>query len=75
MLSMCFFQASEFKYGYKLYAYIKNECIIKELEKKFEGQFEYLGENAEKYKTFSIPIEKEVRIIDRDSKESAVTIS
>ena len=34
--------------------------IIKELAKEVEGQFECLGENAEKYKTFSVPIEKEV---------------
>ena len=32
--------------------------IIKELANEFEGQFECLGENIEKYKTFSIPIEK-----------------
>ena len=32
--------------------------IIKELAEEFEGQFECLGENAEKYITFSVPIEK-----------------
>ena len=32
--------------------------IMKELAKEFEGQFECLGENTDKYKTFSIPIEK-----------------
>ena len=32
--------------------------IIKELVNKFEGQFKYLGENTEKYKTFSVQIEK-----------------
>ena len=36
--------------------------IIKELAKLFEGQFECLGENTEKYKTFSVPIEKDVTI-------------
>ena len=30
--------------------------IIKELANKCEGQFEGLGENKKKYKTFSIPI-------------------
>ena len=30
--------------------------IIKELAKEFEGQFECLGENTEKYITFSVPI-------------------
>ena len=37
--------------------------------------FECLGENTEKYKTFSIPTEKEVMIIDKDGSESAVTTS
>ena len=31
--------------------------IIKELAKEFKGQFECLGENTEKYITFSVPIE------------------
>ena len=30
--------------------------IIKELAEQFEGQFECLGENAEKYRTFSVPV-------------------
>ena len=34
--------------------------IINELAKEFEGQLECLGEKAEKYKTFSVPIEKEI---------------
>ena len=33
--------------------------IIKKLAKEFEGQFECLGENTEKYITFSVPIKKE----------------
>ena len=33
--------------------------IIKELVKEFEGQFECLGENTEKYITFSVPIKKQ----------------
>ena len=32
--------------------------IIKELAEEFEGHFECLGENIEKYFTFSIPIKK-----------------
>ena len=36
-----------------------------ELANTFVGQFEYLGENTKKYKTFSIPIEKEVPNIDK----------
>ena len=35
--------------------------IIKELANAFEGKFECLGENTEKYKTFSGPIEKAVK--------------
>ena len=33
--------------------------IIKELAQEFKGKFECLGENTEKYITFSVPIEKE----------------
>ena len=40
--------------------------IIKELTNEFEGKFEFLGEYTEKYKTFSVPIEKEVIKIDKD---------
>ena len=39
--------------------------IIKELANEFEGQLERLGENTEKYKTFSVSIEKEVTKIDK----------
>ena len=49
--------------------------IIKELANEFEGQFQCLGENTEKYKTFSVPIEKEVTKRDKDDNESVVTIS
>ena len=34
--------------------------IIEELVKRFEGQFEYLGENTKKYISFSVPIKKEL---------------
>ena len=40
--------------------------IINELGNDFDGKFECLGENREKYKTFSVPIEKEVTNIDND---------
>ena len=33
--------------------------IIKQLAKEFKCQFECLGENTEKYITFSVPIKKE----------------
>ena len=32
--------------------------IIKELVTEFDGNFEYLGENTEKYITFSVPVKK-----------------
>ena len=35
--------------------------IIRELVKEFEGNFECLGENTEKYITFSVPIKKKNR--------------
>ena len=34
--------------------------IIKEVVKEFEGNFECLGENTEKYITFSVPIKKKI---------------
>ena len=40
--------------------------IIRELVKEFEGNFECLGENTEKYITFSLPIKK--RIENKDMK-------
>ena len=39
--------------------------IIKELPEEFEGKFNCLGKNTEKYITFPIPIEKEVKRIDK----------
>ena len=36
--------------------------IIKELVKEFEGNFECLRENTEKYITFSVPIKKGLKI-------------
>ena len=47
---------------------------IKELVYESEGQFECLGENAEKYKTFYVPVEKEATKIDKDENEIVVTI-
>ena len=37
--------------------------IIKEVPKEFDGQFECLGENTEKYITFSVPIKKSLIMI------------
>ena len=49
--------------------------IIKELANEFEGKFECLGKNTEKYKTFSVTIEKEITVIDKDGNESVTTTS
>ena len=49
--------------------------IIKGLAKEFEGLFECLGENTEKYKTFYVLIGKEVTNVDKDGNESVATIS
>ena len=40
--------------------------IIKELAKEFNGQFECLGENTEKYINFSVPINKKATEIDKE---------
>ena len=49
--------------------------IIKELAEKFEEQFTCLGENTEKYITFTVPIEKEVTRIDKKGEEITKNIS
>ena len=49
--------------------------IIKEPEKKFEGEFNYLRENTEKYKTFSVLITKEVKRIAKNGEKITKTIS
>ena len=36
------------------------DFIIKELVKEFEGNFDCLGENTEKYITFSVPLKKKI---------------
>ena len=49
--------------------------IIKELAEEFEREFECLGENTEKYITFSVPIKKEITKIDKDSNDKIMKIS
>ena len=49
--------------------------IIKQLAKEFQIEFNYLGENTEKYKTFSVPITKEVKRIDKNGEKITKTIS
>ena len=48
---------------------------LQELTNEFKGQFECLGENIKKHKTFSVPIEKEVRKIYKgDNEITKITI-
>ena len=49
--------------------------IIKDLAEEFEGEFECLGENAEKYITFSVPIKKEITKKDKNGNGKIVKIS
>ena len=44
--------------------------IIKELAEEFRKQFACLGENTEKYITFTVPREKEVTRIDKNGEET-----
>ena len=57
-------------------------CICKEKfenkylkHKKFKKQFICLGENTEKYITFTVPVEKKVTRIDKNGKEIIKNIS
>ena len=49
--------------------------IIKELAEKFEGEFECLGENTEKYITFSVRFKKEITKKDKYGNDKATKIS
>ena len=48
--------------------------IIKELVKEFGGEFGCLGENTEKYITFSISINKKITKKDMDDNDKIVNI-
>ena len=49
--------------------------IIKKIINEFEGQFECIGENKEKYKKFSVLTKKEIIKNDTASNETVETIS
>ena len=49
--------------------------IIKELAEEFEGEFECLGQNTEKYITFSLPIKKEITKKDKKGNDKITKIS
>ena len=46
----------------------------KELAEKLKKQFNCLGENTEKYITFTVPIEKEVTRVDKNGEEMTKNI-
>ena len=43
--------------------------LIKELINKFEGEFNSLAKNTEKDNTFSVPIDKGIRKIDKNGEK------
>ena len=49
--------------------------VIKELANEFEEQFKCLAEKKEKYKAFSVIINKQITKIDKDGNENIETIS
>ena len=49
--------------------------IIKELAEESKKQFTSLGENTEKYLTFTVPIEQEVKRFDKSWEEITKNIS
>ena len=49
--------------------------IIKELTEEFEGEFECLGENTEKYIASSVPIKNEITKKDKNGNDKITTIS
>ena len=51
------------------------QFTIKEIANEFEGQFECVGENREKYKALSVPIEKELLKVDKEGNKNIITLS
>ena len=49
--------------------------IIKELAEEFKNQFTCIGENADKYMSFKVSIEKEVTKIDKNKEGITKNIS
>ena len=49
--------------------------LLKNLQTSLRDNMNVLGENTEKYKIFSVPIEKEITKIDKEDNESVATIS
>ena len=51
-----------------------NHFIIEECVNDFEGEFDCLGENTEKYINFSVEINKKITKKDKDGGENTVNI-
>ena len=49
--------------------------IIKQVAKEFEVEFNSLGDNTKKYKSFSVPVTKKVKRVDENGRETINTIS
>ena len=49
--------------------------IIKNVAEEFEGGIECLGENTEKYITFSVSIKKEIAKKDKNGNDKMIKIS
>ena len=62
-MAIVFYNGSKFDYHF----------IIKEQE-NLKKQYTCLGENIEKYNTFTVPVEKEVTITDKNGEEITKTI-
>ena len=58
-ISIAFHNGSNYNYHF----------IKKRLEEAFEKQFTCLGENTEKYITFTVPIEKEITRTDKNGEK------
>ena len=58
-IAIVFHNGSNYDYNY----------IIKKLVEEFKKQFTCLGENTEKYRTFIVPIEKEVTRINKNGEK------
>ena len=58
-IAIVFHNGSNYDYNY----------ITKELVEEFKKQFTCLGENTEKYRTFIVPIEKEVTRINKNGEK------
>ena len=56
-------------------SYYDYHFIIKDLPEEFKEQFIFLGENTEKYITFTVSIEKKVARIDKSGEEITKAIS